>query len=364
MMDGGDSPGVGCTKFRTSCIAAYFASDAALVGGEPATPTGEASDMKSIERAPLRSRRCLRLPIASMPDGSTLAITVNVITGSARRPRLVAVAGHHGDEQEGPAALITLWQRLRPEALRGSLVMVPVLNPPAFQAVRRTNYEDQLDMNRIFPGRAEGTITERLAHAFFHQVSSGADMILSMHGWSAGYVVEPYVEYPRSAVVSERSRRAASAFGLDYVNPLDAGPGRLLTEASNVGVPIIEVEIGGQATSLPDRRALYEAGTMNLLRHLGIVVGRARRPAPVQTVDRAEVFAPTGGMLRTELAVGSRVRRGQMLATIFDLNLKPIAAVSSPAAGVLGVARLAASVMPGQLVATIFTKVEALEIGG
>lgn len=322
-------------------------------------PTGGGvSNLRSIERAPLRSRRSMRLPIASMPDGSTLAITVNVMTGSARRPRLVAVAGHHGDEQEGPAALITLWQQLRPEELSGSLVMVPVLNPPAFQSVRRTNYEDQLDMNRIFPGRAEGTITERLAHAFFHQLLTGADLVLSMHGWSAGYLVEPYVEYPRAGDVSERSRRAALAFGLGYVNPLDAGPGRLVTEASSIGLPIIEVEIGGQATSLPERRVLYEAGTMNLLRHLGIVAGRARRSTPAQIVDRAEVFAPTGGMLRTELALGSRVRKGQVLATIFDLNLKPLVAIPSPTAGVLGVARLAASVMPGQLVATIFTPLE------
>jgi predicted deacylase len=75
-------------------------------------------------------------------------------------------------------------------------------------------------------------------------------------------------------------------------------------------------------------------------------------------IERAEVFASTGGMLRAETTVGSTVRRGQLLATIFDLNLQPIATVTSPAGGVLGVVRLAASVLPGQLVATIFTKVE------
>jgi N2-acetyl-L-2,4-diaminobutanoate deacetylase len=291
-----------------------------------------------------------------MADGTTLSLTANVITGSARRPRLLAVAGHHGDEQEGPAALITLWQQLQPQTLYGSLVMVPVLNPPAFQAVRRTSYEDQLDMNRIFPGSPQGTVTERLAHAFCGQLAPRADLILSMHGWSAGYLVEPYVEYPRSGKVSEKSRLAASAFGLPLVNPLEAGPGRLLTEASNLGVPIIEVEIGGQATSLPARRALYETGTLNLLRHLGILHGRARRSPGPRAVDRTEIFAPAGGMLRTELAVGSRVRKGQTLATIFDLNLRPLTAVTSPQAGVLGVARLAASVLPGQLVATIFTQ--------
>ena len=311
--------------------------------------------MRAVDRAPLRSRRQLRLPIASMPDGSTLSIPVNVLTGSSRRPRLLAVAGHHGDEQEGPSSLVALWRDLKPEALRGTVVMVPVLNPPAFQAVRRTNHEDQLDINRIFPGRPDGTVTERLAYALCGDLVPDADLVLSMHGWSSGYVVHPYVEYPKSGQASKRSRLAAEAFGLDTVNPLDAGPGRLLTEAAAHGTPIIEVEIGGQATSVPARRALYEAGVRNLLTHTGITSTPRPNPTKPQAVDRIEISAPTGGILRTELDTGQRVMRGQTIASIFDLNLNRTATVRSPVAGFVGVLRLAASVLPGQLVATVFT---------
>lgn len=289
-----------------------------------------------------------------MPDGSTLSIPLNVITGTRRHPRLLAVAGHHGDEHEGPSALISLWHSLRPESLRGSLVMIPVLNPPAFQAVRRASLEDGLDINRIFPGNSRGTVTERLADALCAHLIRGSDLVLSMHGWSAGYLVEPYVEYPKSGKVSEVSRLAARAFGLGYVNPLEAGPGRLVTVASAMGIPIIEVEIGGQATSLPERRALYEAGTLNLLRHMGILSGRIERSSEPRAIDRVEVFAPTGGMLQCDRMVGDRVKRGENLATIYDLNLERIAQVASPAAGVIGVLRLAASVQPGQLVASVF----------
>ena len=128
------------------------------------------------------------------------------------------------------------------------------MNPPAFQALRRASLEDGLDINRIFPGNSRGTVTERLADALCAHLIRGSDLVLSMHGWSAGYLVEPYVEYPKSGKVSEVSRLAARAFGLGYVNPLEAGPGRLLTVASAMGIPIIEVEIGGQATSLPERQ--------------------------------------------------------------------------------------------------------------
>jgi predicted deacylase len=117
---------------------------------------------------------------------------------------------------------------------------------------------------------------------------------------------------------------------------------------------VIEVEIGGQATTLPDRRALYEAGTLNLLRHMKILRGRnPNRPQP-KAIERVEVFAPAGGLLRAELDIGARVRRGQTLATIYDLNLKKTGSVMSPVAGVVGVLRLAASVLPGQLVAAVF----------
>src|SRR3989442_9195091 len=136
----------------------------------------------------LPSRRRRRFDVTTMPDGSTLSIPLNVITGTRRHPRLLAVAGHHGDEQEGPSALISLWHSLRPESLRGSLVMIPVLNPPAFQALRRASLEDGLDINRIFPGNSRGTVTERLADALCAHLIRGSDLVLSMHGWSAGYL--------------------------------------------------------------------------------------------------------------------------------------------------------------------------------
>ena len=304
------------------------------------------------------TRETYRHEISPMPDGSTLSIPVNVLTGSRRHPRLLAVAGQHGDEQEGPAAIISLWERLQPSSMHGSVVMVPVLNPPAFQAVRRTGHEDGLDINRIFPGRPDGTITERLADALCRQLAPESDLILSMHGWSAGYLVEPYVKFPRSGPVAEASERAARAFGLQFVNPLEAGPGRLLTEASRMGIPVIEVEIGGQATTLTDRRALYEAGTLNLLKHMTILGGRSVRHVEPQVIERVEMFAPSGGLLRAEREIGARVRKGDLVATIYDLNLRKIDSVVAPATGVVGVLRLAASVLPGQLVATVFKPTE------
>jgi predicted deacylase len=289
-----------------------------------------------------------------MPDGSMLSIPVNVLVGLSHRPVLLAVAGHHGDEHEGPAALVEVWRQLDPDDLRGSLIAIPVLNPPAFRVCRRTGDDDHVDMNRIFPGNPEGTVTHQVAHAFIDQVLVQADLILSMHGWSAGYLVEPYVEFPCSGEVMRASWEAARAFGLRYLNPLDARPGTLMAEAVRRSLPLIEVEIGGQGTSVPQRRRLYENGIHRLLGHLGMLGSDPGSEAGVAYVDRRECLAPVGGLTRPEVTVGEQVAAGQPMVTVYDLNLRPLAEVRAPCSGTVGVLRLAASTLPGQLVATVF----------
>jgi predicted deacylase len=280
-------------------------------------------------------------------------IPVNVLVGRQRRPVLLAVAGHHGDEHEGPSALARLWTALDADVVDGTLIMVPVLNPPAFRANARRGPEDHVDMNRIFPGDPAGSITLRIAHQFTEHLVTRADFILSMHGWSTGYDVVPYIEFPVESPVAAVSRNGARAFGLDYLNPLSPGPGRLLTEAGARGIPIIEVEIGGMGVTIPDRRALYERGVMNLLRHLGAgggVLPEGRR----HLISRHEAIAPTGGLLQREVEIGDKVRAGQVLATVLNLNAEPLAKVTAPTSGFVGVACLTASVLPGQLLATVF----------
>ena len=324
----------------------------------PAADVPGTGPWEGVRAVPCGTRHLFRLPVASMPDGSTVAIPVNVVKGAKVGPTLVAVAGHHGDEHEGPTALIDIWKRLDPETMRGTVVVVPVLNPPAFRAARRRSPEDEVDLNRVFPGHEHSTLTHLIAKAFAEQLLGEADFVLSMHGWSTGYMVEPYVEFPGWASTSRAAWAAASAFGLRLVNPLDAGPGRLMTEASGRGIPLIEVEIGGLGSSRRQWRTLYETGTVRLLRHLGIVDGHSPEfESTVSTIERHEYLATQGGLLRPEVEVGEQVVSGQRLGAIHDLNLQELASVHAAAPGLVGVLRLNASVLPGQLLATVFSPI-------
>ena len=308
---------------------------------------------------PLRSRRAFALAAGAMADGTDLALPVLIVSGASRAPRLVCVAGIHGNEPEGITALLELWDEIEPDDVAGTLVLVPVANPPAFRAGERRNPDDPLDMNRIFPGHAEGTITERLAHRIFHDVVAGADFVLSLHGWGRGALVVPYTEYPHDAPVTPQSRDAARAFGLEWIEAFDWPPGMLAAVCARHGIPAIEPEIGGLEITASERRALYKRCTRNLTVHLGLLPGTPATPGIARDVVRAQVTAPGGGVLRRAVELGDAVRRGDRIATITDLFGRPRADIVSPLDGFVAALRLTGAIDPGEQIAVIFQPQDA-----
>lgn len=317
-------------------------------------PRAAADSPIEYEGLPLNSRRIFAHQVSPMADGSQLSIPTLVLVGSAYRPRLVCVAGVHGNEHEGITALLELWDELQPDSLTGTLVMVPVANPPAFRAGVRRNPEDMVDMNRVFPGTADGTITHKLAFHLFHDIVAGADLLLSMHGWTDDALVIPYIEYPKNSPVTETSRAAAMAFGLDYVEAFVWPEGLLAAACNRVGVPAIEPEIGGLGCTIPERRALYKRGVHNLMKHLGMVLGTPDVPRTVQHVERSMLYAPVGGVIRRHVELGEEVNVGDEIATITDLMDRQAATIKTPLNGFVSAQRLRACVNPGDLVAVIF----------
>lgn len=304
---------------------------------------------------PRPGRARFRLPVAATSEGTLLSLPVLVIAGCTSAPRLVCVSGVHGDEHEGGTALLEVWDEVDPAEMEGTLVLVPTANPPAFRAAARRSPHDLTDMNRAFPGKVDGNLTERLAYRLLHDVVLGADLLLSMHGWSTGALVLPYVEYPRNSPVTSASLAAARAFGLEMLEPLDWHPGLLVAAANRAGIPAIEPEVGGLGCTLPERRRIYTQGVRNLMRHLGLLDGSPEPPAHPVQVQRTEVYAPEGGILRRHVELGAAVRTGQPIASIVDLAATPLVEVAAPVEGTVACIRLAASVSAGDLLALIFT---------
>ena len=295
------------------------------------------------------SRHSFDLEVASLADGSMLRIPVDVIAGRGLRPRVVLVAGIHGDESEGMLALMELSERIEPHEITGRLIIVPVANPLAFAAgVRRTPL-DGLDLNRVFPGSSTGSITERIAHVLFTNTTVGADLLFSLHSWYAAGIVVPYIEvFETPSPVVAASFRAAVASGFDTIRISDWPPGLLTRCANDVGVLGIESEVGGMGTSSPEGQRIYRSSIDAVLRHVGMLSGgRDAEARSVMTVKRIPVSSPVGGLLRCNVKLGDVVAKGDTLGTIHDLHGNTLATIVTPRAGTIAAHRTLASVAPG-----------------
>jgi uncharacterized protein len=300
------------------------------------------------------TRRAFALHVARMADGTEISLPVNILIGKKKNPRLLMVAGVHGNEYEGITAQLELWQELDPVSLDGTIVMVPMANPPAFRTIRRRNPADEIDMNRIFPGDPEKSITHRLAYILFREALPGSNLLLSMHGWTSNGLILPYVEYPKGSEVTEASRQAALAFGVDYVEAFDWIPGLLVETACKIGIPSIEPEIGGANTSQPERRELYKRGTLNLLSLLGILPDTKSKPNVAREVTRTEITASVGGVFIQKVVVGEQVNEGQLLAQILDFHANPLAEIRAPRPGLVATINLHTAIEPGDPVTVLF----------
>jgi uncharacterized protein len=304
------------------------------------------------------TRRSIDLDVTPLGDGSVLRLPVNVIAGRGDRPRLVVVAGIHGDEHDGIHALLELWEEIEPKDLVGRLVLVPSANPPAFAASSRRSPLDNLDLNRIFPGQAEGQPSQQIAHCLFENVLKHADFVFSMHGWTTYGAVLPYVEFNHLETSTARaSFAAAAAAGFKIIRISNWSPGLMTRIVNEAGIPGMEAEIGGMGMTTSENRALYKLHARRLMAHLGMLKEPKDPVEPPRIVEHLDITSPVGGAVRLKVQVGSEVSRGESLATIQDFHCRVLHEVVAPTAGLVGMARVCGSVQPGDLLFRMFSDV-------
>ena len=304
-------------------------------------------------------RHELRYTAAPLPDGSELAIAVTVLVGRAAGPRLVAIAGVHGNEFPGPLALADLAQRLDPAELAGTVVLVPIANPLAFNAGTRSSPEDGVNLNRVFPGRADGSLTYRLAHALVEGIVQDADLAIDLHSAEATGVMMPMAgfreppEGGQALDVAHRSGRAAAAMGLEMDWMMRWAPGTLSTALNARGVPAVGCELGGSGVASDDDVGLYRRGVLRCLGHLGIYGPPidAELPAKVEVME--DVVAQASGLMRPSLGLRDPVRVGEPLATILDPWGRELEIVRAPFDGRVVHQRLFGQVRAGETVASV-----------
>jgi predicted deacylase len=288
------------------------------------------------------------ISITPSSDDRGSFIPVTVVRGARPGPVLALVAGIHGSEYAPILALQALRPMLDPAAVAGTVVVVHVANVPAFQG--RTIYVGPLDrknLNRSFPGKAEGTLTERIAHAITAEVLAKADYVLDIHSGDANESLRPsYTGYYAEAggpEVIEKSRELAVAFGLEYIVKFrgDLPRDRAIwcgSAAVALGIPAIDVESGELGRTESARIEPIVQGALRVMKHLKMLGGEptpARNPLFIES--RSNVVSELDGIWYSEAGVqaGQYVRKDALLRRITDYFGRELLEVRAPASGLL-----------------------------
>ncbi|MFQ5817807.1 MAG: succinylglutamate desuccinylase/aspartoacylase family protein [Terriglobia bacterium] len=277
-------------------------------------------------------------------DGST-QIPITILHGSQPGPVLALVAGTHGYEYAPIVALQRLLARLDPREISGTVIIVHVANLPSF--LGRTIYYSPVDgknLNRVYPGRADGTLSERIAYVITREVIARADYLVDLHCGDGNEALRPYTYWMKSgdARVDEASKQLALAFGLDHIiidtdRPSD--PARSLYCANTAitrGKPAITTETGRLGSTDEKWVTRIERGVFSLLRHLRMLAGEPERVEHPIWIDRSEVLRSSAtGIFYAALEPGETVARGTLVGTLTDFFGNKLAEVRAPFAGVV-----------------------------
>jgi predicted deacylase len=270
--------------------------------------------------APGRRHGFLRLPHSTHESAyGWLPIPIAVIAHGTG-PTVLLSAGNHGDEYEGQIALGRLIREVQPEQLRGRLIILPAANFPAARAGRRTSPIDQGNLNRSFPGDADGTVTQQIAHYIDSVLLPLADAVIDLHsgGSSLMYVPSALARRGKDEAVFARSLAMLKAFGapVSYiVRPGGLWSGTLSDACAQRGIPQIGTELGGGGHATPAAIRVAERGIAGVLRHLGVAdlpwgEGEATRILEVGGSD-CFVHAPDPGVFEPLVEPGAEVAAGQ-----------------------------------------------------
>ena len=264
------------------------------------------------------------------------------IVGGQAGPTFLITAGIHAAEYTGIEAAIRLGRLLDPAELRGTVVIVPLLNRPGFfERSIYVNPEDNDNMNRVFPGRPDGTWSERFAHHLLTDVVLGVQYAIDLH---AGDLIEdlvPFVGYRESGrpEIDQTMLRMMVAYGAAWaVRRLPGGEraGLLYAAAAERGVAAILAESGRNGLLEEDAVQRHVDGVLNILRTLGILAGRPAAVAPPTLLTRFDwLRSEHEGIFHCAVKVNDQVEAGQVLGEMVDLLGNQLGEITAPAAGVV-----------------------------
>ena len=285
----------------------------------------------------------IAVPAAGADTGTRIPITI--VHGTRAGPVLALIAGTHGSEVAPIIGHLRLAAQLDPAAVAGTVILVHIANPPSFYG--RTIYYSPVDghnLNRVYPGRAAGTLSERMAHAITREVIERADYLVDMHGGDGNESLRPYAYWMPlglDARVDSVSREMAMAFGheivvVDTTRTRDpAASAYTSNTAMTRGKPAMTTENGWLGEPNEDMIRRNVTGALRLMRYLRMLPGRVELSRPTWLTRTEVLRSPISGIWQAAVTRGQSVARGAPLGCVSDPFGGNRTCIAAPFAGVV-----------------------------
>jgi hypothetical protein len=271
-------------------------------------------------------------------------IPVAIINGTKPGPVLCISGGIHGFEYSSIEAVIQIIRQTDPANLNGTLLVVPVLNMPGFetrgpQGGMSTPFQcpiDAINLNRIFPGNSEGTMSYKIAYDLMDKVVSKADYYIDCHGGDLNEELSPYVIAAQTGD-KEKARETleilAASYNTDLVT-ISRTPGSSVSAAAQIGKPSIVAEAGGFGRVDENATRWHVEGILNVMKRLKMIEGIPNPPRKQRIRRRFNLTVRRGGICYTP-ALGTRVKKGDEVGLVKDLFGNVLETITSPVNGVV-----------------------------
>ena len=282
----------------------------------------------------------LNIPIVQGVS-SSISIPVIILKGKRQGPTIGIVAGIHGNEVNGIAIIHELVNKINTEELSGTIVFIPGINTPGIERNQREYINDE-DLNRLFPGKAQGTESQQFAYHFYHKVISKTEILLDLHTASFGRENSLYI---RASKEDTLIWGMALAHGSDILlnsdgtpSAANSGSGETLRAwAIRNNIPAITIEYGNPQVFQESMIHKGAIGITNILCYLQMLKKKEKLPIenPVLCKKSYWIYTDKGGFLYDVPPLKKRVSKGDIIGTLKDSYGRIITTYYAPEKGII-----------------------------
>jgi|GEM_PF-1243291 len=271
-----------------------------------------------------QGKKAVKIGTYKLADGSIVYLPCGIVSKTDDL-RVCIVGGQHGNEWNGIYTAHKIYSKISEEDTLGSIFVLPILNPPAFNQKSRVSSTDNIDLNRTYVSGSYRKPTERLGKLLFENIFSKMDYVIDLHSGGPG-------EYLPHVGITNRNRINEASLVLPYVNIGVGAEGNLVKACETNGIRSMLIEMGAGREIDYSFVESVTGGIFNLLKGINAIEGNVEKIEPEILMNKVKIPSPSSGFFKSEVELDDYIEKGELIGRIEELfgDEKP---VKSPVSG-------------------------------